>query len=138
MGVLALPPRAVPRLVDGDLAHVTVSAMTEYHNQRVRELEAELEQVKKERDEWERVYVRDNAARVARAEKAEAERDRLVKERDEALHAEDVAERYREAAVADRDRLAETVRLLLDGPDPHGAETERIARAALASMEGDK
>jgi hypothetical protein len=85
--------------------------------------------------------------------------ERAKKERDEALHAEDVAERYREDAVAERDRLvgledgyladiatlnarikrlAEALRLLLDGPDPHGGETERIARSALASMEGEK
>jgi len=127
--------------------------------------------------------------------------ERAKKERDEALHAEDVAERYREDAVAERDRaneeiarvqraradlkaeleqvkgknaelskliveqeaeyrkerkaarkledgyladiatlnarikrLTEALRLLLDGPDPHGAETERIARAALREI----
>lgn len=34
--------------------------------------------------------------------------------------------------------LAEALRLLLDGPDPHGADAERIARDALAKVASGK
>jgi hypothetical protein len=74
-----------------------------------------------------------------------AELERVKKERDEEhglrmllLDAMEERGDTRLAAEAERDRLAEALRLLLDGHDPHGAEAERIARAALASMEGDK
>jgi len=77
-----------------------------------------------------------------------AELEQVKKERDEALHAEDVAEHYREDAVAERDRLESDLRHFGNHVPPcprwitSGSPEMNPCLcgfdAALASMEGDK
>jgi hypothetical protein len=73
----------------------------------------------------------------------EAELEQVKKERDEALSAPSIVtliERLtaeRNTALAERDRLAEALRVINKWDRPH-AELNRIAADALASMEGDR
>ena len=83
-------------------------------------LVAELEQVKKDRDEFARLHM-----------KALKYVEQVKKEREESVAGELDEARKRGRAEAERERLAEALRFYAD-------QGGRIARAALASMEGDK
>lgn len=120
--------------------HTSASSRQEHY--------AALEALVAERDEYQEEVFRLaslNDGLVAERDRLAAQLAAAERERDEALHAEDVAERYREAAEARVAALTEALREIADeadtgygvSPEYHGLAEHHaaIARAALAAAD---